>query len=215
MSGLKVANLAELVFDRVQHDILTGAIAPFSALRQDALAETLGVSKIPVREALTRLEEVGFVTSHPRKGYSVRQLSVEDCREIFDLRLALEPAAAAAGAAKADSADRAFAKQALVALEAEIARRGPDAGALNRAFHESLMAPAGRHLTLQMVMRLHILAQRYVNLHLQPEGRSARAVAEHRSILAAWLDADTPGIERLVREHIARTAEDLSDQMPA
>lgn len=145
----------------------------------------------------------------------MRPLSVEDCQEIFDLRLALEPAAAVAGARKADATDRTRAEAALDALEAEIARRGPDAGALNRAFHEALMAPADRHLTLQMVVRLRVLAQRYVNLHLQPEGRSARAEAEHRAILAVWLDADAPLVERLVREHVARTAEDLREQMPA
>lgn len=213
MEKIGQQNLSEQVFARVQRDIMNGVLRPDEPIRQDALAETLGVSKIPVREALTRLAQIGFVVAHPRRGYCVQGLSPREAEEIFALRLALEPKAAAVASVAADATERNRAKTCLEALNKEVRISGPDAGALNRDFHQALVAPAGRPLTLQMVMQLHALSERYVNLHLQPEGRGARAESEHRGLLRAWTLARAADVERLLELHIRRTLEDLLAEM--
>src|SRR3546814_19363793 len=83
-----------------------GKLRTDTPIRQDALAAELGVSKIPVREALARLEQEGLMTSHPNRGYLVRPMSAAEADEIYALRLALEPAAAALEAVPAGEGAR-------------------------------------------------------------------------------------------------------------
>ena len=115
MEKIGQQSLSDQVFARVQRDIMSGALRPDEPIRQDALAETLGVSKIPVREALTRLAQIGFVVAHPRRGYYVQGLSPREAGEIFALRLALEPKATAVASVAADATERKRAKSCLEA----------------------------------------------------------------------------------------------------
>src|SRR3546814_618727 len=96
--SIVVRTLSERVFDIVREQIVVGELATDMPIRQDALAAELGVSKIPVREALARLEQEGLLISHPNRGYLVRPMSAAEADEIYALRLALEPAAAAVAA---------------------------------------------------------------------------------------------------------------------
>src|SRR3546814_12092206 len=87
-------------------------------IRQDALAAELGVSKIPVREALARLEQEGLLISHPNRGYLVRPMSAAEADEIYALRLALEPAAAAFAAVHAGEGEREEVQRVVARLDA-------------------------------------------------------------------------------------------------
>jgi DNA-binding GntR family transcriptional regulator len=207
-AGSRVQSLAEQTYEIVRRRIIEGAIPPGAPLRQDALALELGVSKIPLREALSRLAQDGLLSMVPRRGYAVRPLSAAEAAEIFALRLALEPAACAEGALKADQESRADAVSLLEALEAADGNAGGAAVTCNRLFHLALLKPAGP-LTGQLLERLHALAERYVHVHLEPKGRAARARAEHRALLAAWLCGDGAVVERLAGEHIRRARDEL------
>ena len=79
----------------VRDFILSGVIPSEEPIRQDALAAELRVSKIPLREALARLEQDGLVVSHPNRGFFVRPMSPEEAEEVYALRIKLEPDAAA------------------------------------------------------------------------------------------------------------------------
>lgn len=196
--------------DTLRERILSGAAAPDLPLRQDAIAAELGVSKIPLREAMARLEHEGLVRAEPNRGWFVRPLDAAEAREVFELRLALEPELAALAASRADEGERAAARAAFSSLEqaADEAR-----GSSNRAFHLALVAPAGRPVTFDIVERLHILADRYVRKHLEPRGRDARADAEHRIVLDAWLARDGGAVASMLRDHIAETLADLEAQL--
>ena len=84
---------------------------------------------------------------------------------------------------------------------------------LNRRFHAALVRPGAGLITRQLVERLHILAERYVRVHLEGAGRDARASAEHRALLETWLARDAAGIAELTRKHIADTLRDLHEQL--
>ncbi|WP_294335941.1 GntR family transcriptional regulator [uncultured Sphingomonas sp.] len=213
--SLVVRTLSDRLVDVVRDRILAGTVQGNTAIRQDALAAELGVSKIPLREALARLEQEGLVRSQANHGFFVRELTAEEAEDVYALRLKIEPEAVALAAERADDADRAQAVAALAALDRETEARDIHVGAANRAFHIALIRPAGRAITLQLLERLHVLSERYVSKHLEPIGRDRRANDEHAMLLEAWLARDTDRVMRDMHEHIGHTLVDLRRQLAA
>ena len=212
--SLVVRNLSDQLVELVRDRILSGAVAGDGAIRQDALAAELGVSKIPLREALGRLEQEGLVRAQANRGFFVRPLSADEAEEVFDLRLTLEPAAVARAAMRATDEERAFATDTLETLYRVTDEHGEGVGAFNRAFHLALIRPSRSFVTNSILERLHVLSERYVRKHLEPLGRDERANDEHREIFKAWLDRDVDALLPLMHEHIAQTLEDLRRQLP-
>ena len=211
--SIVVRTLSERVFDIVREQIVVGELATDMPIRQDALAAELGVSKIPVREALARLEQEGLLISHPNRGYLVRPMSAAEADEIYALRLALEPAAAAFAAVHAGDAEREEVQRVFERLDAAASDNLADVAVRNRDFHTALVRVGGRLLTTQMVQRLSILSERYVVAHLEPSGRESRAHLEHRQLLDAWMARDGDTVEHLLTEHIKATLADLKAQL--
>jgi DNA-binding GntR family transcriptional regulator len=200
------------VFGIVRERIVRGDLGDDRQIRQDALAAELGVSKIPLREALGRLEQEGLLVSHPNRGYFVPPRTGAQADEIFALRLSIEPAAAAHTARHASADDRSRAVAAFEALEIAARDQIAEVAVRNREFHSALVRLNGRTLTTDLVQRLAILAERYVVAHLEPAGRDARAHLEHRDILDAWLARDSSLVEGLLVQHIEGTRADLRRQ---
>lgn len=203
------ASLAE----RLRERIISGAAEPGQPIRQDTLAAELGVSKIPLREALARLEEEGLLRSEVNRGWFVTPLTAAEAREVYALRLTLEPGTAARASARASKREQAQAIIALEALEAATARHGHEVGALNRGFHLALVRPAGQPLTVDIIQRLHVISERYVRKHLEPMGREERANDEHKALVEAWLARDEKIVTKLLLAHIGQTLDDLENQL--
>ncbi|WP_333574351.1 GntR family transcriptional regulator [Sphingomonas sp.] len=211
--SIVVRTLSEQIFTIVREQIVSGKLPVDQAIRQDALANQLGVSKIPLREALARLEQEGLLVGQANRGYFVRAMSSGEAEEIFALRLAIEPDAVAAGALSATDADRAAAREALAALDVAAAEHLDEVAARNREFHIAMVRPGGRLLTTQLVERLQILAERYVHKHLEPAGREDRAHLEHAELMTAWESGDADRARALARAHIEGTLTDLRRQL--
>ncbi len=195
----------------LRNRILAGAYAPGAALRQDVLAAEFGTSKIPVREALVRLQSEGLVNIFPNRGFQVRPLVTSELEEIFSLRLMMEPAAAAAGARLATEAEQQAASAALERLnKALVAGDWSAAGQLNRNFHLQLLVPRVQPVAAEILGRLHTLAQRYVQSHLQPEGRVKRAAREHAALLQQWTARKSARVRTALHAHIKSTRDDLA-----
>ncbi len=213
--SIVVRTLSDRVFEEVREQILKGWLPDGEWIRQDALANEFGVSKIPLREALARLEQEGLLVNHPNRGYYVLPMSREQADEIFALRLAIEPQAAAYASKVASDDDRSLATRAFTALETAADSNLADVAVRNREFHIALVLAGHRLLTTQLVQRLAILSERYVIAHLQPAGRDARAHLEHRALFDAWLERDKRKVEKLLKEHIQGTLMDLRAQFKA
>ncbi|KQT33628.1 GntR family transcriptional regulator [Sphingomonas sp. Leaf412] len=213
--SIVIRTLSERVFDIVRDQIVTGKLPEDLPIRQDALANDLGVSKIPLREALARLEQEGLLTSLANRGYFVRGMSAAEVDEIYALRLNIEPEAAAYAATVATDEDRRIALDAFEALDRAANDNLGDVAIRNRDFHTALVRPGGRLLTTQMVERLSILAERYVIAHLKPAGRNARAHVEHKKLIDAWMARDAERLSTLLGEHIRGTLYDLRAQFGA
>ncbi|TPE64779.1 GntR family transcriptional regulator [Sandaracinobacter neustonicus] len=210
--SLVVRTLSDRVFEIVREQIVTGQLADNAPIRQDALAAELGISKIPLREALARLEQDGLIVSHANRGYFVQPLSAEQLDEIFELRLSIEPAAAAHAALAATDAERSAAIDAFERLDSAAGINLAEVAVRNREFHIALTNSPDRPLTMQLVQRLSIMAERYVVAHLEPAGRETRAHQEHRGLLDAFLARDAAKLQALLAQHIRSTLDDLNGE---
>jgi DNA-binding GntR family transcriptional regulator len=215
MATLVVRNLSDQLVDLVRDRILNGTVPVDQPIRQDALAAELGVSKIPLREALTRLEQEGLVRSQANRGYFVRSLNAREAEEVYALRLKIEPDVTALAAELATDEERQHAIATHDALDQVTSAHGEGVGAFNRAFHLALIRPSGQAITTQLLERLHVMSERYVRKHLEPLGRDERAIVEHDELLKLWLARDTKGVARSVQSHIKQTLVDLRRQLAA
>jgi DNA-binding GntR family transcriptional regulator len=211
--SLIVRNLSDQLVNLVRDRILSGRVPPNSPIRQDALAGELGISKIPLREALARLEQEGLVQSHANRGFFVRDLNTAEAEEVYDLRLRLEPEATVAASRNATEADHKIAIDTLATLYQVTDEGGEGVGAFNRAFHLALLRPSGQLITINILERLHVLSERYVRKHLEPLGRDERANEEHREMLDVWLARDYDRLRTLTVAHIQNTLTDLRQQL--
>lgn len=212
MSNLIVRNLADQVVDLLRDRILDGSVPADQPIRQDALAAEFGISKIPLREALTRLEQEGLVRGQANRGYFVRTLDAPEAEEVYALRLKLEPETVALAAERASDEDRAHAVESYEALRKVHEAHDIHVGAFNRAFHLALIRPAGHAITASLLERLHVLSERYVRKHLEPLGRDLRADEEHKEILRLWLARDGKAVAKAIAKHTQKTIVDLRKQ---
>ncbi|WP_295691253.1 GntR family transcriptional regulator [uncultured Maricaulis sp.] len=199
------ASVVDQLAARIRARILGNEFKPGEALRQEALADVYKVSRMPIREALRRLEVEGLVVFHPNRGVTVSEVSAAEMSELFDIRQQLEPGLFAQAIERAGASDIA-AVEAIRARETAALAEGDTArlGALNREFHAALHAPADRPRTQAIVLSLNQHIDRYVRLQLSL-GANARKTAnsEHDGLLDALRSRDPiAGANRMV-QHIA------------
>ena len=200
---LKHRTLSAAIVDQLRQSILDGTYPAGSQLRQDALGEAYGVSRIPVREALRQLEAEGLVTFNPHRGAVVSVLSLKQIRELFELRAEIEGDLIRRAVPLMKPEDHAKASEILDAYDLAL-RSGQVAawGGLNWQFHSTLYAPADRELTMTIVGNLHDHSDRYLRMQLALTHGETRARHEHRAIAAAARKGDSAGASRLMRNHI-------------
>ena len=183
--------------------ILRGRFPEGEPLRQDAIADELGVSRIPVREALRQLEAEGLVTFTPHRGAVVSTLSLAAITELFEMRAEIESDLVRRAIPLMTAEDDARAKEILAAYELALREHEVSVwGELNWQFHSALYAPSDRQFTLSMVKKLHQHSDRYLRMQLALTHGESRAKQEHRAIAAAVKKRDARKASQLMREHI-------------
>ena len=202
--------LGTATLEAMREAILNGTYSEGEQLRQDAIASELGVSRIPVREALRQLESEGLVTFTPHHGAVVSTFSVAEIRELFELRALLETDLIRRATPRLDAGDLQQAAGILDAYEEALARGDvAEWGDLNWRLHSTLFAAAGRPLTMRTVERLSHHADRYLRMQLALTHGESRANAEHRAIVAACRKRDARAAAKLMRSHILGAGESL------
>ena len=188
-------------------------------LDERRLSEGLGVSRTPIREAMTLLEQEGFVRTRPRRGIYVVRKTKREIVETITVIAALESMAARLAAERATAADIAQ----LHALMDDF-RNGTDGERLaeysdaNIAFHQAIIGMSGCGLLAEMTENLfiHMRAIRKITIH--QDNRAARSITDHMRIIAAIEARDPERAERLAREHtlgLARHVEAHGDFLDA
>lgn len=178
--------VAAATVDGIRERILDRTYAEGEQLRQDVLAADMGVSRIPVREALRQLEAEGLVTFNPHRGAVVSSLSIAEIEELFALRAKLEGDMLRRAVPLLTEDDLERAEEILDEYEAAFGRGDVAAwGDLNWQLHSTLYAAARRPVTMGVVERLHLHTNRYARMQLALTHGESRAKDEHRAIVAA------------------------------
>jgi DNA-binding GntR family transcriptional regulator len=195
----------QTVLEAIKHSILTGELKPGQALVETELADRLGVSKTPVREALKTLAGTGLVVMLPYKGAAVCEIGGELARAVYDMRLLLEPVAAGRTTLAGVSLTGLNLDAAHAALDAADNAADPAERSLaNRAFHRVLYAGCGNPLLVRQLDEL-----RDQTALVSSAAWTARPwwweqeAREHRAILAAAEAGDAALVRALMRGHIS------------
>lgn len=202
-TDIKALSLSEQLVDSIRQDILDGVYPPASLLRQDALADKHGVSRIPVREALLQLESEGLVTVRPRRGAIVTPLSQAEIDDVFELRSLLEPRLYRLSAPKLDSADVHQAVQVNERYRQAIEQgHYHQLGPLNAEFHLALYARADLPRTSQIVTSLLQTSERYTRIQLSTPEALATSLVEHAELLQLTQARQFKKAEALLLVHL-------------
>lgn len=193
------------IFDELRDDIMSCALQPGSELREGELARQYGVSKSPIRDALQKLEFEGLVQIVPRQGHRVVQISVNDARDILDLRETLEQAAVKKAAAEASEQD-------LIKLNRfRIAdmRTMRAFAACNRSFHAEICRLSGNARQAKIMSGLMDNYERFCIVSLSSRHQEAKAMStalgEHIAIIDALQARDGRRAARLSAKHIRKS----------
>lgn len=199
---------ADVIFEALREGITEGALAEGETLRQDHIARLFNVSRIPVREALARLEEQGLVSTQRHKGAVVSSLSVEEIGEMFEFRALVEGELIRHSVRNATDATLSEAQSYAAAFAAE-----PDSSrwaALNRQFHYTLYRDSDRPYQLQIVSKALDKIARYLRAQLVLTHGIERARREHAGILRAAMNRDADAAADLTRAHILGACKSLT-----
>jgi DNA-binding GntR family transcriptional regulator len=205
---LKRQRLVDEAAQTLREAILGGRMAGGARLRQTDLADQLGISRTPIREALVRLKAEGLVELLPGGGVQVKVLELDDAVEMYELREVLDGLAARLAAGRADAATIARLDKALTRQrECVEGRSAAQWFPAHVAFHDEIWRAAGnRHVArLAAIVRLSI--RHFHPLLLRTEHRLEHAYREHRAIYDAIRTHDVESAERLARAHIANAKE--------
>ncbi|HWN36400.1 MAG TPA: GntR family transcriptional regulator [Pseudonocardia sp.] len=206
---------SDLVAVSIRTAILSGRLKPDEVLVERRIAELLGVSKTPVREALISLTSSGLLTATRNRGIAVRRLAAEDVLRVYEMRVLLEPWAAAR-VAEAGSCDVDAAARALDEARRFVAEDDHVGLSLaNRGFHRGLYSSCANSLvvsTLDDLQDLTALATVSLLWEQWPTWRTE--LAEHHEILDAVRRREPARAEELLRRHIERSITRLTSGNP-
>jgi DNA-binding GntR family transcriptional regulator len=205
--------MGQAIARHVRDAIQDGRLGPGIRIRQEALARHLGVSRIPVREALRQLESEGFVTLVPHSGARVARMDLAEHLELYRIREALEPLAIAESALHLSDEQLTHLRELADAVSGSIDEplQWLD---YDRRFHLESYAAAGLPRLLQMIETLWNITQQYRRVYLTTlDERDLQLVAyEHALILDALERRDPVDAEMRQRSHIRRTRLMLSQR---
>lgn len=203
----------EAVYQRLRTAIIDGRLRPDERLTEPALADLLDVSRTPVREALRLLLAEGLVQRQVPGGLRVAPLRREDADRIFDLRARLEGLLARDACLRLDDAGEARLRR-LVTLMEHLAEDELEVLRLGREFHETIAEIADHPWCSQLLRGIRGHVDRYRTWATSAPGRPGQAVAEHRTILDALAARDPEAAERMMQEHVIRSADAVRRALP-
>jgi len=207
---LKHRTLSAMITDQLRQAILDGTYPAGAQLRQDALGEAYGVSRIPVREALFQLEAEGLVRIVPQKGAIVSELSLDEINDVFDLRVLLEPRMLAESAPHFSADDFAALEQVQKRFEAAIAAGDrSEWGQINAEFHMAMYVQARQPRTQSIVMALLQTSDRYTRMQLSTVEAMGIAEREHAQMIALCREGRIEEACDFLKQHIEAVRSDL------
>ena len=200
-----------IVYEDLKNRITFNLLKPGEALNEGVLSEELKTSKTPIREALQQLEKEGFIENIPVKGAFVSQISIQDLREIFDLREILECEVIKRAALKADPDKVEALKKKFISSENNSKKVSTGGFKSGDEVHSFIFETYGNHRLIEIYRRLqgHIVRSRIHFFNQSHPDRSEESFKEHLEILDALKAQDPSRAENAVRIHLRNSMEYL------
>jgi len=195
----------QYVFEYLKQAITRGDIAPGGRLVESHIADSIGVSRTPVREALHKLESQGFLRKLPAGGFTAVGLTRQDIDETFGIRSVLESYAARLAAE--NHTPEGLARLEKIIREYQDSLASGEVGELekiNTRFHELLYTLSNSPRLIKMINDLKAQIQRFRHIILSQQAMARQSNRDHKRMVAAIRADDADGVEKLVREHILR-----------
>jgi phosphonate utilization transcriptional regulator len=205
-------SLTSVVQSEIERLILSGEVAPGEKLTEALLAERLGVSRGPIREAFRSLEEAGLVRLEKNRGVFVRRLPLDEAAELYDLRAMLEEAVGRRLAEQIEP-EQLKGLRGMVEQMERLVRDGHNTDAsepyhrLNLAFHDRLVEVTGNRPLLALYRRLVGQLSLFRRANLQDGRQIPVSVSEHRAILKAIAAGDADAAGLALRKHVLDSKE--------
>lgn len=199
----KYKPLREIVFESIRGAILSGSLKPGERLMEVQVAEKLGVSRTPIREAIRKLELEGLVVMIPRKGAYVADLSIKDITDALEIRAALE--GLAAGLASMRITEEEIEELELTAVEFHKAIEQEDYDLMIQRdieFHAKIFAATRNEKLVQLTNNLREQVQRFRDIYLRKSNKSKELSREHYEIAEAIASRNINRAEELAKKHI-------------
>jgi len=197
--------LREIVFQALREAIISGELKPGERLMEVQLAEEMGVSRTPVREAIRKLELEGLVVMVPRKGAYVAGLSMKDAADVFEVRQSLEGLAAALAAERIT--DEEIEALERILLEINDAAEKNDLNLIiqkDAEFHNILFKASRNDKLVQIINNLKEQIDRFRIQSFENPGRLKKLVEEHKKIVEAISERNVEKAKKLAEEHIEK-----------
>lgn len=189
--------------------ILTGELEAGSVIPQARLAQELGVSTTPLREAIRRLSSEGLIQLEAHRDARVTDVSAAEARHLYEVRESVDPLAAALAAERRTDADLALISQSLERLNPIRDASNLEALMAHREFHRAVYRASGNPILVDILEKLWDKADRYRLIGLRAGGDTAddseRVAAEHRAIRDAVAEGDPEAAAEVMRAHIRRS----------
>ncbi|MEU4893050.1 GntR family transcriptional regulator [Streptomyces sp. NPDC044780] len=199
---------SDLAYAELRGRILTGALPAGSRLAQYDLAESLNMSITPLREAIRRLSSEGLVTVETHRDVRVSPMSSHEARQLFEVRLSLDPTAAELAATRRTAADITTMRAAVDRLLPVTRQWGEEALTAHRAFHQALYRASHNDVLIRLLDDLWDKSDRYRRLGLElPPGDEPRTrdLREHRQLVDLIEEGRPAEAARLMRDHITNS----------
>lgn len=198
-------------YERLRGWILSGHLAPLQRIDQEKLAQELGISRIPLRQALARLASEGLVVDRPHQRWVVARVSLPDARDVYGGREALEVMLAHHAASAVTPTDVAHIVELFEEQKWATQRGQTDrARELDRRFHNAIYAHARMPRSLEVLEQLRTLSDRYITMFLSDPDRASASLREHEAIVQALVAADAAAVRDATRTHIQRGLVELT-----
>jgi len=200
--------LRDVVFKTLRKAILTGELKPGERLMEIHLANRMGVSRTPIREAIRMLELEGMVTMIPRRGAEVAQITFKGLKDVLEVRGALDRLAIELACERISKEQLARLKEAMLAFEKSIKTKNEKV--ITQAdvqFHDIIVEAGGNEKLAQMVSNLSEQVYRYRYECVKDASRHEELIMEHRRMYESIEKKDKAGATEAVKLHIAKQEE--------
>ena len=206
--------LRDVVFNTLRNAILTGDLSPGERLMEIKLADKLGVSRTPIREAIRKLELEGLVVNTPRKGAEVANISAEDLRDVLEVRRSLEVLAISLACDKMTDETLELLYENIDAFKHSIdAKATSDIASVDVTFHDIIYKSTGNNRLIQILNNISEQMYRYRFEYIKNKEAWHRLVEEHTNIYEAIKNRDKNLAVKSILLHIDNQERDIRKKM--